>query len=73
MATSDLRALGQPVDINSADVDELRSLRGVGPTIANRIVEGRPYAAVRDLERVKGIGPKTLEANRKRIIVFDSP
>jgi competence protein ComEC len=46
------------IDINSASQTELESLPGVGPTIARRIIEGRPYRTVDDLQRVKGIGEK---------------
>jgi competence protein ComEA len=32
--------------------------------IARRIIEGRPYRSVQELERVKGIGPKRVEEIR---------
>jgi beta-lactamase superfamily II metal-dependent hydrolase len=57
------KAAGQPgrlVDINAASQAELESLPGVGPVIARRIVGGRPYGAVDDLLRVKGIGAKRM-------------
>jgi hypothetical protein len=69
MSSADLRALGQPVDLNEAGLDELRSLPRVGPKIARRIVQGRPYKDVDDVLRVKGIGPKTLDGMRARAIV----
>jgi predicted flap endonuclease-1-like 5' DNA nuclease len=69
MQPDDLRALAQPVDINEADARELDSLPGVGPTIAGRIIHGRPYATIDHLERVKGIGPKTLAKMRARAVV----
>jgi DNA uptake protein ComE-like DNA-binding protein len=40
------------------------SLPGVGEVLANRIIEGRsdgPYQAPKDLLRVRGISPKTLQ------------
>jgi len=40
------------------------ALPGIGPVLARRIVEGRPYARVEDLLKVKGIGPATLERLR---------
>lgn len=73
MAPADLRALSQPVDVNGAALDELRSLPGVGPKIAARIVEGRPYADVDALIRVRGIGPKTLARLRPRLVAGASP
>jgi competence protein ComEA len=38
----------------------LEWLPGIGPTIARRIIEGRPFRSLDDLERVKGIGAKSL-------------
>src|SRR5690606_16284722 len=44
----------QRVSLNSASPDELDALPGVGPVIAARIVEHRPYARVDDLLAVPG-------------------
>jgi competence protein ComEA len=56
------------LDINSADWPELSVLPNIGETLAKRIVESRqsdgPFADVDDLQRVRGIGPKTLEQIR---------
>jgi competence protein ComEA len=49
---------GQPIDPNTATVDEIMLLPGVGEVLAERIVEGRPYKSVEDLRRVPGIGEK---------------
>jgi len=49
---------GQPIDPNTATVDEIMLLPGVGEVLAERIVEGRPYTSVEDLRRVPGIGEK---------------
>lgn len=52
------------VDINRADWPELTLLPGVGPTLAQRIVESREqegaFRNADDLRRVAGIGPKTV-------------
>jgi competence protein ComEA len=58
---------GGRININTASVDQLTSLPGIGPAKATAIVEGRPYAAVDDLDRVSGIGPKTIEQLRELI------
>ena len=50
---------GEPIDPNTATVDEMMLLPGVGEVLAERIVEGRPYKTVEDLRRVPGIGAKT--------------
>ena len=49
------------IDINSASLEELDKLVGVGPAYAGRIVENRPFESVDDLINVSGIGPVTLQ------------
>ncbi|PCC67446.1 Helix-hairpin-helix motif-containing protein [Nannocystis exedens] len=66
MRGEDLAALAIPVDLNHASASELESLPGIGPELARRIIEGRPYATVDDLQRVRGIGPARLTAVRPR-------
>jgi predicted flap endonuclease-1-like 5' DNA nuclease len=72
MRGEDLEALAIPVDLNHASASELESLPGIGPELARRIVEGRPYATVDDLNRVRGIGPARLTAVRPRARVQTS-
>jgi competence protein ComEA len=48
-------------------VAELEALPGIGPVIARRIIEGRPYRSVGELDRVKGIGKKRLEEIRLHV------
>lgn len=69
MSGPELQALSQLVEVNTASTSELRSLPRVGPAIARRIVEGRPYREVDDLIEVRGIGPVTLQGLRPRVIV----
>lgn len=50
-------------DINSASSAELALLPGIGPKLADRIVQQRrhsgPLESLEDLQQVHGIGPKT--------------
>jgi len=56
------------VDVNRAEWPELSQLPDVGETLARRIVTSRdeqgPFNGVDDLERVRGIGPRTVEKIR---------
>jgi competence protein ComEA len=60
---------GKQVNLNTASLDELDTLPGVGPATGQRIVEGRPYSAVEDLMRVKGIGQATLDKLKDLVTV----
>lgn len=58
------------VSINSASLDELDTLPGVGPSIAQRIIDYRkeqPFRSLEDLKDVKGIGDKTFEKLKEQI------
>lgn len=50
------------VDLNHASERQLMELPGVGPVMARRIVEARPFHRIEDLLRVPGIGPVRWEA-----------
>jgi competence protein ComEA len=62
-----------PVDLNSATVDQLDRLPGVGPATAAAIVAHRaqygPFRSVDDLAAVKGIGPAKVAALRGLVTV----
>ncbi len=61
------------VNINTATMEELQTLRGIGEQKAGDIVhfreENGPFARVEDLLKVSGIGPKTLEDLRSLVTV----
>lgn len=66
-------AANAPININTASAAELEQLDGIGPVLAERIVEFReqhgPFASVDELDAVSGIGPKRLAAMRDRCTV----
>lgn len=68
-------SVAQAVDINRASAAELEMLPGIGPALAARIVEERsrtgPFARVEDLDRVRGIGARTIEKLRPYVVVGD--
>lgn len=59
-----LSQISGKVNLNSASQAEIESLPGVGPALAGRIIDGRPYRSLEDLDRIKGVGPKMLERLR---------
>lgn len=51
------------VDINTATLDELTAISGLGVTIANGITAGRPWASLAELEsNVRGVSWARIEA-----------
>jgi len=60
---------GRKLDVNRASPADLELLPRVGPAIAGRIVAARPFESVEDLQRVRGIGPRTVERLRPMITV----
>ena len=64
------------INVNTATVEELTSLPGIGPATAAKIVEYReahPFATVEEILEVKGIGPAKYEAIKDRISVGEPP
>lgn len=57
------------VNINTATKRELISVPGIGASRAAQIIAGRPYETVDDLEKIAGIGGKTLESLRPFVTV----
>ncbi len=56
------------LNVNTAPASQLVQLKGVGPTLAKRIVANRemhgPFFRIEDMRRVKGIGVKSVERMR---------
>ncbi|HEY0217212.1 MAG TPA: ComEA family DNA-binding protein [Cellulomonas sp.] len=64
---------GGLVDLNTAGATELDALPGIGPVLADRIVQWRTehgrFAAVDDLQQVSGIGPSVMDKLRDQVRV----
>lgn len=61
------------VNINTASADELTKLKGIGPSLAERIVAYRtehgPFTSADELTRVKGIGNKKLQQLKDALVI----
>ncbi len=63
----------QPVNINTANAEQLQTVPGIGPATAGKILQMRKsygaFKSVDDLLAIRGLGPKRLEKMRKYLTV----
>lgn len=63
------------IEINNATWVEWMQLTGIGEVTARRIVDDRqqrgPFQTIEDVQRVRGIGPKTMDAIRAHLSCRD--
>lgn len=60
------------VNINTDSKEELMTLHNIGDVVADRIIEYRntqAFETPEDIMQVKGVGQKTYDSNKDRIIV----
>lgn len=64
---------GDLININTADEKELQKIKGVGPSIAGRIIDYREnngaFKSIEDIKKVRGIGDKTFEKMKDQITI----
>ncbi|MHB1167288.1 MAG: helix-hairpin-helix domain-containing protein [Carboxydocellales bacterium] len=67
------QAAKSPIDINSANLGQLDTLPGIGPTLAQQIIEFRdtngPFKSIQDLQKVPGIGAKKFEQLANSVVI----
>jgi competence protein ComEA len=63
----------KPVNINTANAEELQQVPGIGPATAQKILQMRksygPFKSVGDLLAIRGLGQKRLDKMRKYLTV----
>ena len=63
----------QKIDINTATVEQLTQLQGIGPAIAQRIVDYRSsngrFNSIEEIIKVRGIGASTFDKIKEKIVV----
>jgi DNA uptake protein ComE-like DNA-binding protein len=57
------------VNINTATLEQLETLPGIGPARARLIIEHRTYSSVDDLKRIKSIPVNVIEELRPLVLV----
>ena len=64
---------GDLVNINTADVEQLATLKGIGPAMAQRIIDYREqngkFKTLDELKNVRGIGQKKFDALKDKITI----
>ena len=60
---------GPVIDINHASADDLQTLPGIGPKLAEAIIDHRPFETFDDLENVPGLSPDKVNAMIDRLML----
>lgn len=70
------REAARQVDLNHATASDLEALPGIGPKLAQRVIDHRvtkgPFTKVEDLRQVKGIGRKKFDRLRPHVLVTNT-
>ena len=77
VADTTTQPIAVQLDVNTAGEGELRALPNIGPARSGAIVASReaagPFATLDDLDRVHGIGPRTIRSLRPFAYAGETP
>lgn len=63
----------QKIEINTASLEDLQKIVRVGPVMAQRIIDARPFCTLDDLLKVAGIGSATIAAIKEQDLAYVNP
>ena len=70
-AVSGAAAGAAPISLNTATVEQLDQLEGIGPATAQKILDWRKehggFGSVEDLRQISGIGPKRFDSLKEKV------
>lgn len=58
----------EKIDINTCSKEALKYLTGIDEVLATRIINGRPYKDIYELDKIKGIGRETIDILRDKVV-----
>jgi DNA uptake protein ComE-like DNA-binding protein len=63
----------EKICINTAPIEALQAIPRIGPVLAQRIIDGRPYQSIEDVNAVRGIGFFRMRSLRAHATVKTAP
>jgi competence protein ComEA len=73
LAQKSAPAPSEKINLNTASVEQLQSLPGIGPATAKSIVEHRAkvgkFSRIEEIINIKGIGEKKFEKIKDRLVI----
>jgi len=73
LRTEEKKATSLIIDVNSASLQELQKITGIGAVLGQRIIDNRPFYSLDELLKVSGIGEAILENIKKQGVARIDP